>query len=84
MTLRWKKLLRLYSRHEQRSNRCEGSSTFIRSPQRLCCVLVHLKTDVVIGAISNYLGCEEDVSLHQRVNELEKRLTQLENILKMG
>jgi predicted DNA-binding protein len=42
------------------------------------------KTDVVIGAIANYLGCEEDVSLHQRVNELEKRLTQLENILKMS
>lgn len=37
------------------------------------------KTDVVIGAIANYLGCEDDVSLHQRVNELEKRLTELEN-----
>ncbi len=36
------------------------------------------KTDVVIGAISNYLGCEEDVSLHQRVNELEKRLSDVE------
>ncbi|MEA5536830.1 DNA-binding domain-containing protein [Crocosphaera sp. XPORK-15E] len=36
------------------------------------------KTDVVIGAIANYLGCEDDVSLHQRVNEMEQRLTQLE------
>ncbi|MGK7954661.1 MAG: DNA-binding domain-containing protein [Crocosphaera sp.] len=36
------------------------------------------KTDVVIGAISNYLGCEEDVSLHQRMSEVEKRLTELE------
>ncbi len=36
------------------------------------------KTDVVIGAISNYLGCEEDVSLHQKMNELEKRVASLE------
>ena len=41
------------------------------------------KTDVVIGAIANYLGCEEDVSLHQRVNEMEKRLTELEHKFKM-
>ena len=42
------------------------------------------KTDVVIGAISNYLGCEEDVSLHQRIYELEKRLTDLENKCNLG
>ena len=41
------------------------------------------KTDVVIGAISNYLGCEEDVSLHQKVNEMEKRLTEIETQLKI-
>ena len=41
------------------------------------------KTDVVIGAISNYLGCEEDVSLHQKVNEMEKRLTEIETKLKI-
>ncbi len=40
------------------------------------------KTDVLIGAISNYLGCEEDVSLHQRVNEMEQRLTELEALVK--
>lgn len=36
------------------------------------------KTDVVIGAISNYLGCEEDISLHQRMKKLEKRVEELE------
>lgn len=41
------------------------------------------KTDVVIGAIANYLGCEEDVSLHQKVDEMEKRLTELEYKVKM-
>lgn len=41
------------------------------------------KTDVVIGAISNYLGCEEDISLHQKMDEIEKRLMDLENKLKM-
>lgn len=40
------------------------------------------KTEVLIGAIANYLGCEEDVSLHQRVNEMEKRLTELETLIK--
>ncbi len=40
------------------------------------------KTDVVIGAISNYLGCEEDVSLHQRVKQMEQRLTELEALVK--
>ncbi len=42
------------------------------------------KTDVVIGAISNYLGCEEDVSLHQRMNELERRVALLEATKKVG
>lgn len=41
------------------------------------------KTDVVIGAIANYLGCEEDVSLHQKVDEMEKRLTELKYKVKM-
>lgn len=41
------------------------------------------KTDVVIGAIANYLGCEEDVSLHQKVDEMEKRLTEIETQLKI-
>lgn len=41
------------------------------------------KTDVVIGAISNYLGCEEDVSLHQRMSEVERRLEELENLVKV-
>lgn len=36
------------------------------------------KTDVVAGAIANYLGCEEDTSLHNKVNEMHKRLTELE------
>jgi hypothetical protein len=37
---------------------------------------------LVIGAISNYLGCEEDVSLHQRVLDVEKRVSELENLVK--
>jgi len=39
------------------------------------------KTDVVIGAIANYLGSEEDVSLHKKVKELEKRLVEIESKL---
>lgn len=36
------------------------------------------KTDVVVSAIAQYLGCTETVSLSQRMAEFEKRLAALE------
>ena len=40
------------------------------------------KTDVVISAIAQYLGCAENVPLIQRVAELEMRVNQLESLMK--
>ena len=37
------------------------------------------KTDVVVSAISQYLGCTDNVPLNQRMAELEKRLRELES-----
>lgn len=39
------------------------------------------KTDVVVNAISQYLGCADNVLLNQRMGELKKRLTELESKL---
>ncbi len=36
------------------------------------------KTDVVVSAIAQYLGCAENVPLSQRMAEVEKRVAQLE------
>ncbi len=36
------------------------------------------KTDVVITAIAQYLGCAESVPLSQRIAEVERRLALLE------
>ncbi len=36
------------------------------------------KTDVVVSAIAQYLGCAENVPLNQRVAELERRVNELE------
>ncbi len=36
------------------------------------------KTEVVVGALAQYLGCAEDVPLSQRVAEVERRLAELE------
>jgi hypothetical protein len=38
-----------------------------------------LKTDVVVSAISQYIGCADNVPLNQRVGEMEKILTELES-----
>jgi hypothetical protein len=38
------------------------------------------KTDVVVSAISQYLGCADNVPLNQRVNELERRVRELESL----
>ena len=36
------------------------------------------KTDVIVSAISQYLGCAETVPLSQRMAELERRMTAIE------
>ena len=36
------------------------------------------KTDVVVSAIAQYLGCADSVPLSQRMAEVEKRVAQLE------
>ena len=41
------------------------------------------KTDVVVSAISQYLGCADNVPLNQRVGELERRLRELESKLQI-
>ncbi len=37
------------------------------------------KTEVVVSAIALYLDCSEDVPLSQRMAEIERRMTILEN-----
>jgi hypothetical protein len=39
------------------------------------------KTDVVVSAIAQYLGCTDNVPLNYRVGALEKRLTELELVI---
>jgi hypothetical protein len=36
------------------------------------------KTDVIVSAIAQYLGCAETVPLSQRVAELERRMAAIE------
>jgi hypothetical protein len=38
------------------------------------------KTDVVVSAISQYIGCADNVPLNQRVAELERRVRELESL----
>jgi predicted DNA-binding protein len=40
------------------------------------------KTDVVVSAISQYLGCGSDVALSQRVAELELQMKELRALVK--
>ena len=40
------------------------------------------KTDVVVTAIAQYLGCGSDVPLSQRMAEVEKKVAELENLVK--
>ena len=37
------------------------------------------KTDVVVSAISQYIGCADNMPLNQRMGELERRLRELES-----
>ncbi len=39
------------------------------------------KTDVVLGALANYLGCAENLPLSQRVAQLEARMVQMEALI---
>ena len=39
------------------------------------------KTDVVVSAISQYIGCTDNMPLNQRMGELERRLTELELVI---
>ena len=36
------------------------------------------KTEVVVNALASYLGCTEQVSLHERVTSLEAKMAVLE------
>ena len=36
------------------------------------------KTEVVVSAIAQYLGCADQVSINQRIAELEKKVEALE------
>ncbi|MBG1260616.1 DNA-binding domain-containing protein [Nostoc commune] len=39
------------------------------------------KTEIVVSALANYLGCLEEVPLIQRIAEIEERLKLLETTL---
>jgi hypothetical protein len=39
------------------------------------------KTDVVVSAIAQYLGCADNVPLNQRMGDLERRLMEIESKL---
>ena len=36
------------------------------------------KTEIIVRAITQYLGCTDNVPLSQRIAEIERRVTQLE------
>ncbi len=40
------------------------------------------KTEVVVGALAQYLGCVENLPLSQKVAELEARMAQIEASMK--
>ena len=40
------------------------------------------RTEVIVRAIASYLSCEENISLHQRMTQVEQRLTDLEIALR--
>ncbi|MEA5578664.1 DNA-binding domain-containing protein [Anabaena sp. UHCC 0451] len=40
------------------------------------------KTDVVVSAIAQYIGCADNVPLNQRVGELERKMSELELLIK--
>jgi hypothetical protein len=40
------------------------------------------KTDVIVSAVSQYLGCADTVPLSQRVAEVERKISELESLFK--
>lgn len=42
------------------------------------------KTDVVVGALAQYLGCAEALPLNQKVAELESRIATVEALVKVS
>ena len=36
------------------------------------------KTEVVVSALAQYLGCADQISINQRMDEVERRLTLIE------
>ncbi|MCC5653474.1 DNA-binding domain-containing protein [Nostoc sp. XA013] len=42
------------------------------------------KTDVVVGALSQYLGCAQALPLNQKVAELEARVATVEALVKVS
>ena len=36
------------------------------------------KTEVVVSALAQYLGCVDQISINQRITELEKKVAKLE------
>ncbi len=42
------------------------------------------KTDVVVSAIAQYIGCNEGVRINQRVAELELEMKELKTLVKSG
>ncbi|BAY41276.1 hypothetical protein NIES2111_56720 (plasmid) [Nostoc sp. NIES-2111] len=42
------------------------------------------KTDVVVGALSKYLGCAEALPINQKVADLEARIATVEALVKVS
>ena len=42
------------------------------------------KTDVVVSAIAQYIGCNESIRLSQRVAELELQMKELKTLVESG
>ena len=42
------------------------------------------KTDVVVSAIAQYIGCNESVRINQRVAELELQMKELKTLVQSG
>ena len=40
------------------------------------------KTEVIVGALAKYLDCPESIPLGQRMTEIEKKVAELEMLLK--
>ena len=40
------------------------------------------KTEVIVGALAQYLDCTQDLSIPKRMAEVERRMTELEALVK--